>query len=244
MVGNGPLCVCKGTRRYNCTIITRGSLQQKAVSASDRLYRSKIASQCNWLFCLCWWSKVWWTRCQQLLALHVAAKTHLSWKACCYQRSGWARSTISLPRPALRGVPKAARSRNRGTHPDEMKISEHETETVFRATEGSVLLLSPTSSAGHGELHCASVSRCTGRHCLVTIKLSLDKFNSPALAREAAGQGTSTLPQPLQGHNVTASHTWESLLWSMQTHATLQPEYLKQYFPLQKAFPHDFKSTF
>lgn len=93
-----------------------------------------------------------------------------------------------------------------------MKISEHETETVFRATEGSVLLLSPTSSAGHGELHCASVSRCTGRHCLVTIKLGLDKFNSPALAREAAGQGTSTLPQPLQGHNVTASHTWESLL--------------------------------
>lgn len=70
MVGNGPLRVRKGTQRCNCAMITRGSLQQQAASASDGLYRPKVAGWCNWLFCRCWWSKVCWTQCQQLSVLH------------------------------------------------------------------------------------------------------------------------------------------------------------------------------
>lgn len=100
-----------------------------------------------------------------------------------------------------------------------------------------MLLLSPTSSAGHSELPCTSVSKCTGRHCSEIINLDLDHLNSSVLAREWAGHGPSTLPQLLQGHNVTTSNLHKSLLWSMQSHATLKPECLKQYFPLQKLSP-------
>lgn len=120
---------------------------------------------------------------------------------------------------------------------DEDLLAQNRNGGVEGYRQGAVLLLSPTSSAGHSELPCTSVSRCTGRHCSETINLNLDHLNSSALAQESAGHGPSTLPQLLQGHNVSTSKVHKSLLWSMQSHATLKPECLKQYFPLQKLPP-------